>query len=972
MTIKTLASLIFDGTVLAVIALFSTTARAADVLWQAPQPITGPGDLIGAGTLVATVNEGSSAIVVDPAGLNLSFTAADDFPGVPVNSGLLGSTDAAFDSLIDEAGEGSTAANPHSFAIGGLTAGQTYSIQMFVSDLRACCHSRSMEITGGANTTTLYMGDAGGIPAPPQYVVGTFTADGTSQDFSFRGTHATDPALRYAQLNAYVLREIAPPDPPATQVLLSEFLTSGNDSFEDEDGDTPDWLEICNPTAGSIGLNGHFLTDDPNNPTKWRFPDVTVQAGAYLVVFASGKDRAVAGAELHANFALTSNGEYLALVGPDGSTVLHEFAPAFPVQEAGYSYGIDGQAPSDPEAYFASPTPCARNGPGIAAPLPPPVFSIKCATFTDSIEVALESVFPGGVIRYTTDGAAPTTGSSRYTSPLTFTSTTRLRARVFDRLTGDGGETDTGVYTQLATSSNLGGVRAPSVFSSTMPILVLENFNTGGIPGPGSNLKYTQISVFEVDPLTGHASLSNPPDDCLHSGMRIRGASSAGFAKKQYRVETWNEDSQPRNVSLLGMPRENDWVFGAPYVDEALMRNPLIFGLGRDMGFAASRTRYCEVFLNTNGGAITASDYQGVYYVAESIKIDNNRVNVTPLNSLPPGDPDGGYIIRHESNVANKTRISGWNYLEIHDPEPVTNAQRDFISSFVNDLDNILRTSRWNHPSRGYAKFIDIPSWIDAIVINEFAREQDDYVRSAYLYKDRGGKLVNGPLWDYNLSFGISCCFNSHLTGIDGATGSGWQWDHAYNRGARENGLSDGAHSSSMARHDWYRLILQDPDFMQLFIDRYGELRAPGNLLDTAVFHARVDDLAATLDGDGASISPQRRNFIKWGTLGSPQTGFQSSLPSHLKNSQETWEAHVQFIKDWAVDRFAWMDAQFLTRPFLIPDGEARPAPFNVSVASTEAVYYTTDGSDPRLPGGGINPSAQALAPGGGGGTMRR
>ncbi len=940
-------------------------AAGADVLWQAPQPVTGPGDLIAEGTVVAAVNEGSASPVIDPAGLNLAFSPGNDFPGGGVNAGLLGSIDEGFDTLLDEADTSPTTANPHSFAIGGLTPGQHYSIQFFVSDLRSCCHRRSMEITGGSNTTTVYMGDQGGIPVPPQNVRGTFIADGPSQSFSFRGTHPTDPALRYPQLNAYVLREIDLPDPPADQVFISEFLTAGNETDEDEDGDTPDWIEICNPTGAPVGLAGHFLTDDPLQLTKWRFPDVTVAAGDYLVVFASGKDRL--GTPLHTNFALTSAGEYLALVAPDGITILHQYAPSYPPQEPGYSYGIDGNSPAAGEAYFAAPTPGSPNGQGIAAPLAPPGFSVKCATFTDSIRVALRTVFPGGIIRYTTNGTVPTGASTQYTRALTIRDTTRLRARVFDPLTGDGGETDTGFYTKLATTSDLGGVSAPSAFSSTMPILVLENFNTGGIAGPGSSLKYTQISVFETDPVTGRASLANLPDDCLHAGLRIRGSSSSGFAKKQYRVEIWNEDSQPRNVSLLGMPRENDWVLGAPYVDEALMRNPLIFALGRDMGIAASRTRYCEVFLNTGGGPLQASDYQGVYYVAESIKIDNNRVNVTPHDSLVPGDSDGGYIIRHEAGPANKTRITGWNYLEIHDPEPVTNAQRDFISDFVNDLDSVLRTPRWNHPTHGYKRYIDEPSWIDTLVINEFARELDSYVRSAYLYKDRDGKLVNGPLWDYNYSFGISCCFNSHLTGIDPATGSGWQWDHAFNRGSDENGLSRDSHGSTMARLDWYRLILRDPDFMQLFIDRYGELRSPGNLLDTSVFHARIDEFAAILDGNGGSDSPQKRNFLRWRTLGSQQTGFQDGLPADLKNSNESWEAHVQFLKDWSVDRFAWMDSQFLARPVLIPGPTARSSAFDVTVAGPELVYYTTDGSDPRLPGGGISPNARVLAPSGGG-----
>ncbi len=109
--------------------------------------------------------------------------------------------------------------------------------------------------------------------------------------------------------------------------------------------------------------------------------------------------------------------------------------------------------------------------------------------------------------------------------------------------------------------------------------------------------------------------------------------------------------------------------------------------------------------------------------------------------------------------------------------------------------------------------------------MTEYVRAQDGYVRSAYFYRDRGQKLKAGPLWDYDLSFGVSCCFNSHLTGVDPVTGSGWQFNNGYNRGARENGLADTAHTAVMGRLDWTRLMMADPDFKQLFVDSWQQLR---------------------------------------------------------------------------------------------------------------------------------------------------
>ena len=121
--------------------------------------------------------------------------------------------------------------------------------------------------------------------------------------------------------------------------VISEFLASNNAGLADADGDHPDWIELHNPGPESVDLGGYFLTDNAARPEKWRLPPVTLNPGGYLVVFASGKDRGVAGGELHTNFSLSADGEYLALVGPDGASILSEFAPGYPRQFTDVSYG---------------------------------------------------------------------------------------------------------------------------------------------------------------------------------------------------------------------------------------------------------------------------------------------------------------------------------------------------------------------------------------------------------------------------------------------------------------------------------------------------------------------------------------------------------------------------------------------------------------------------------------------------------
>ncbi|MCD6391941.1 MAG: CotH kinase family protein, partial [Planctomycetes bacterium] len=151
------------------------------------------------------------------------------------------------------------------------------------------------------------------------------------------------------------------------RLVINEFMAS-NDGFTlDEDGMTSDWVEIYNPTSTTINLDGWYLTDDVRDLEKWRFPDVSIGSEEYRIVFASGRDRAQAGSELHTNFVLDIKGEYLALVRPDGETVEHAWSMV-PRQYEDVSFGLATHPGRDkPEGcYFLTPTLRAAN----SAPYP--------------------------------------------------------------------------------------------------------------------------------------------------------------------------------------------------------------------------------------------------------------------------------------------------------------------------------------------------------------------------------------------------------------------------------------------------------------------------------------------------------------------------------------------------------------------------------------------------------------------------
>ncbi|MDD3276033.1 MAG: CotH kinase family protein [Kiritimatiellales bacterium] len=126
------------------------------------------------------------------------------------------------------------------------------------------------------------------------------------------------------------------------QVQINEFMALNTETLRDEDQDFSDWIELKNVSTSTVNLDGWYLTDNADDLTKWEFPSTNILSGAFLVVFASDKDRSVSGSQLHTNFKLSGDGEYLTLVKPDGTTVVSEYAPEFPPQFEDVSYGVAG------------------------------------------------------------------------------------------------------------------------------------------------------------------------------------------------------------------------------------------------------------------------------------------------------------------------------------------------------------------------------------------------------------------------------------------------------------------------------------------------------------------------------------------------------------------------------------------------------------------------------------------------------
>ncbi len=744
------------------------------------------------------------------------------------------------------------------------------------------------------------------------------------------------PPSPRASLAVAALLAVAPQAPAAP--FLSELMASNASTHADEDGDFPDWVEIGNPDGSPVDLEGYYLTDDAGELTKWRFPEVAIAPGGHLVVFASDKDRDVG--ELHTNFKLSAGGEYLALVAPDGSTVVDAFDPGFPAVGQDVSFGIDNAAAP---SFFNTPTPGSANGPGDSAFVEPPVFSEASRLFTGTL--ALGAANPGGAgqVRFTGDGSVPTAASPVFPASLEVAVPLTVKALV----------DVPGVGQSRVVTAHFAPVAADlQGFSSDLPITVVDadgqivNRSDAGQPQ-----HEVRVFVVPVDGQTGRASITGPAQVITRAGSNVRGNTSASKVKKNYNVEFWAEAEadrshlgtgenlpQDRRAGVLGMPSDGDWVlYGLDLSHErCYFNNAFIYGLARDLGYPAPRTRYCELFINPGGAAIDEADYRGIYMWVERIEVGGARVDLGPFNSgeTDPGQL-GGYIVRINDvsggDLSFRTRepyntpTYDGNSFSISDPSPydadhpgnntpqnATPADRDRVRTYISDFEDALYSPGFNDPDTGYAKYIEPRSFMMYQSLQELAANNDIYHASVYLHKDVGGRLEMGSLWDFDWAF-----TRGHYVSPGGANPYiGWWYDTPNYTNLADDCIVP-----------WFLRLAEDPEYLSGWHDLWAEMRR--TLLSDAEIDGRLDGLAAQLQE--ATV----RDRAKFGGL--------------------AIATQVSEMKSWIKGRAAWMDSQlggpapsFSHAAGVVPAGTGLAV--SPGAGQPGAVYYTTDGSDPRLP----------------------
>ncbi len=426
---------------------------------------------------------------------------------------------------------------------------------------------------------------------------------------------------------------------------------------------------------------------------------------------------------------------------------------------------------------------------------------------------------------------------------------------------------------------------------SLQPILA-QNFTTSNLPLILINTMGTNIP--DEPKITAWMSVLNNPNGINslsdknyeydgYIAIERRGNTSQMYDKKSFSVETITAEGENRNVSLLGLPKENDWVLYGPYSDKTMIRDVLAYKLGNAQGRWSPRTRFCEVFIN--------NEYRGVYVLIEKIKIDKNRVNIASLKATDVNGDEltGGYIMRIDRFEAAKG--SWWSPflgrtqtsrvpITYFDPgfEDLAKEQKEYIKEHITQFETALAGKNFKDHQLGYRAYIDVVSFIDYLIMTELSRNLDGYRCSVYFHKDKdskGGKLNASPFWDYNLCFGNADFMQAYNP-------VGWAVDGI--------GKGDGYEPVF-----WWARLQEDPYFNTLLKHRWFELRDKSFSKNN--INAIIDSCATVLS------EAQVRNFQKFKILN------RDIWPNYKPLG--SFQNEVDYLKEWISLRIDWLDSQF-------------------------------------------------------------
>ncbi|MGB0326660.1 MAG: lamin tail domain-containing protein [Akkermansiaceae bacterium] len=754
---------------------------------------------------------------------------------------------------------------------------------------------------------------------------------------------------------------------------LNEILTRNDTGIDDGFGNREDWIEIFNPNSVAVNLDPYHLTDRSDQPTKWSFPSVLIPAQGYLIVFASGADTVDPEGNPHTNFRLGSNGEYLAIVRPDGTTVDDSFAPTYPEQFTDISYGIP--AGGGPAVFFASRTPGAINNasafPGVVKDTN---FDVDRGFYDTPFQLTITSATPGATIRYTLDGSPPTaTSGTLYTGPISIDTTSTVRAiATFGDWLPTNVDTHTYIFindvaqqpanppgwpTTWGSHDGISNIPSdyemdPRVVNDDLGLaehtigealldiptvaisMEIDDFisdSTGIYANPQTRTeRFCAIEYILPDGTEGfqenckievHGNASRRPARMQKHSLRLTFSSEVGIPKLRYPLFPQSEVEEFNKLVLRACFTDSwalvSWGGSNRYRpnDSMMTRDVWMKDSHRAMGHVSGNGDYVHLYVN--------GLYFGVHDLTERLEDDWYASHL------------GGRTEDWEVNA------------DILTPGPLWNSMISLLNG------NIASNAVYEQAK----DVIDIDNYIDYIFLHFYADAEDWPTKNGYAAVNAisGDGRWRFQVWDQEIS-------------LDKFT-----WNrYNSNRGSmipfqrlRLNEEFRMRFADRVAKHVYNNGALTETNSVNRYLALCGEL-------DKAIVaeSARWGDVqASTPYGNTTSSSNDPFNDFYPPTINNP---IYFTREQHwIVERDHVVNGHIPVILDETDNRSIIRELRQnnlypqTDPPVFAQHGGIVPDQYELTMTAPEGIiYYTLDGSDPRVIGGGINPNAGSLTTG--------
>ncbi len=421
-------------------------------------------------------------------------------------------------------------------------------------------------------------------------------------------------------------------------------------------------------------------------------------------------------------------------------------------------------------------------------------------------------------------------------------------------------------------------------FTSNLPLIVIDTKGVKprrGVVWDGEKEYYVPTgedpyAYGEISVIDNADGQNRPIDNAkIHSlcKMRIRGNSSGNYDKEQYLIKLIDEEGKREKQNVLGMGSNSEWILNVSFIDKSLMRNYLAYMTAGEIMPYTPDVQFCEVLWQDEEGY----RYEGVYLMMESIGVGKHRVDLPRYSENGPITPA---LLRRDRYNANgimldnyatqKGLTSGYLDIEYPDKEIITQKGVWNITEQVNRFEQALYADEWEDFVE-YRNYVDMQSFVDYFILNEFFLNYDAGYNSTYVYMNYSGRLTMGPVWDFDQ--------------------------------AMDNNETVSANLETTAFHSapWFDMILRDPVFTAAIIERFAQLRE--SILSDEAIEAFVEETSNYL---GPAID---RDWARWGYYYIDGNYLLPDDPGGKDRNTHTHQEEVDRILDVLSRHGAWMDA---------------------------------------------------------------